>query len=203
MNVTVCCRIRPVVVSNSYIFNIINSCLFIKFLSIFYFNQNGSSNEEQYACKVQSETEIEVQNTIFELDKVFGPECSQKDVYSNLVLPMVLDALNGYNMTLFTYGQTGSGKTYTMQGIGQTDEKGIILRTAETIFTSASNISNDSCYKIFLSCMEIYQEKLIDLLSMETSRYVITTLTAFRFSAQNLFQERNFEIIADSTTEKW
>ena len=159
--------------------------------------QAEGSNEAQYACKVHSETEIEVQNTIFELDKVFGPSCSQKVIYDDLVLPMVLDALEGYNMTLFTYGQTGSGKTYTMQGvISQNDDKGIISRTAETILSTTvatAAASTEHSYRILLSCMEIYQEKLIDLLPVDRK----TESTALRIR-----QQSNGEVWVQGLMEK-
>ena len=101
---------------------------------------------------------------MFSLEGVFGTDSTQKFVFDTLVQPMVLDAMKGYNMTLFTFGQTGSGKTFTMSGIiGSPCDKGIISRTAETLY------SFDKC-KVKLSCMEIYQEKLFDLLIPSSGR---------------------------------
>ena len=49
---------------------------------------------------------------------MFGPGSKQKDLYDQVVDPIVKEALEGYNWTIFAYGQTGTGKTYTMEGEG-------------------------------------------------------------------------------------
>ena len=41
---------------------------------------------------------------------------SQETVFKNMVLPLVQNAFEGYNVCLFAYGQTGSGKSYSMMG---------------------------------------------------------------------------------------
>lgn len=52
---------------------------------------------------------------LYQLDRVFGPNDKQKDVYSE-VDQLVQSTLDGYRVCIFAYGQTGSGKTYTMEG---------------------------------------------------------------------------------------
>ena len=47
----------------------------------------------------------------YPFDAVFGPEASQELVYDEVVQPMLVEVLEGYNCTLFAYGQTGTGKT--------------------------------------------------------------------------------------------
>ncbi|VDK77860.1 unnamed protein product [Dibothriocephalus latus] len=49
-------------------------------------------------------------------DRVFGPRSKQAEVYNEMVAPVVLEVIEGYNCTIFAYGQTGTGKTYTMTG---------------------------------------------------------------------------------------
>lgn len=50
-------------------------------------------------------------------DKVFGPETSQEQLFSECGIPSLIEkVVEGYHATIFAYGQTGSGKTYTMEG---------------------------------------------------------------------------------------
>ena len=78
----------------------------------------------------------------------------------------IKDVLKGYNETVIAYGQTGSGKTYTMFGPDLFDEdmKGIIPRAAEDIFTKIDDCEEDIEFDIRCSMLEIYKEKLRDLL---------------------------------------
>lgn len=56
------------------------------------------------------------------IGQVFGPTSKQRDLYEQVVSPIVNEALEGYNCTIFAYGQTGTGKTYTMEGEGRKEE---------------------------------------------------------------------------------
>lgn len=47
----------------------------------------------------------------YSVDKVFGPEADQEDIYNQVVQEAVDEVLMGYNCTIFAYGQTGTGKT--------------------------------------------------------------------------------------------
>lgn len=38
----------------------------------------------------------------------------QEEVYTECVVPLLDDFLDGYNATVLAYGQTGTGKTFTM-----------------------------------------------------------------------------------------
>ena len=76
------------------------------------------------------------------------------------------DILNGYNGTVFAYGQTGAGKSYTMMGSDIEDEaqRGIIPRIVEQMFRSILQSPNNIEYTVRVSYMEIYMEKIRDLL---------------------------------------
>ncbi|KAG3068158.1 hypothetical protein PI125_g23472 [Phytophthora idaei] len=85
--------------------------------------------------------------------------------------PFVAELFAGYNYTIIAYGQTGSGKTYTTVG-GQTSaSRGLIPRAMETIFEEMARIDPTE-YDVSLtaSFIEIYQEKLRDLLLPNSSR---------------------------------
>lgn len=74
---------------------------------------------------------------------------------------MLNHAFEGYNVCIFAYGQTGAGKSYTM--MGSRDEEGIIPRICRNLFTSMTDIN--TVYSIEVSYMEIYCEKVRDLLN--------------------------------------
>ncbi|XP_031365434.1 kinesin-like protein KIF14 isoform X2 [Apis dorsata] len=97
---------------------------------------------------------------------------NQEIVFKNMVLPLVQNAFEGYNVCLFAYGQTGSGKSYSMMGQESTqitassfDEAiGIIPRFCQEIFARISNNMNIKT-TVEISYFEIYNEKIHDLLT--------------------------------------
>ncbi|ORX97653.1 kinesin heavy chain [Basidiobolus meristosporus CBS 931.73] len=102
----------------------------------------------------------------FTFDRCFGPTTSQQELFEYGILQTVDDVMNGYNGTVFAYGQTGSGKTHTMMGDMESEEfKGIIPRIVETIFKSIHNSPSTIEYTVKVSYMEIYMEKIRDLLN--------------------------------------
>lgn len=103
----------------------------------------------------------------FTFDRVFDMTSRQNEVFDYSIRPTVDDILNGYNGTVFAYGQTGAGKSYTMMGTDIMDEKGkgIIPRIVEQIFTSILSSASDIEYTVRVSYMEIYMERIRDLLA--------------------------------------
>lgn len=103
----------------------------------------------------------------FTYNYVFAPEDTQEMIYENAVKSMVLKLFDGYNVTILAYGQTGSGKTHTM---GTTfngtmdDEMGVIPRAVNEIFDTIQTMP-DHDFVVNCSFVELYQEKLYDLLS--------------------------------------
>lgn len=76
----------------------------------------------------------------------------------------ILDnAWEGYHCCLFAYGQTGSGKSYSMVGYGT--NKGIVPISCEEIFNRIkTNTSDEKQFEVLVSMLEIYNEKIQDLL---------------------------------------
>lgn len=90
--------------------------------------------------------------------------------------------LDGYNCSVLAYGQTGSGKTFTMQGgldvchdpckhgsspidaRDRVETLGIIPRAVHTIFREG-DAGGGRRYWVYVSHMEIYNERLFDLLA--------------------------------------
>uniref|UniRef100_A0A8C5FLJ4 plus-end-directed kinesin ATPase n=1 Tax=Gadus morhua TaxID=8049 RepID=A0A8C5FLJ4_GADMO len=92
---------------------------------------------------------------------------SQVQVYRDIGEEMLLHAFEGYNVCIFAYGQTGSGKSYTMMGRQEKDQIGIIPLMCEDLFTKFSDTNNDNSksYSVEVSYMEIYCERVRDLLN--------------------------------------
>ena len=101
---------------------------------------------------------------------------NQENVFRNMVLPLVQNAFEGYNVCLFAYGQTGSGKSYSMMGqesaqvntISIDEAVGIIPRFCQEIFTRTSTNMNTKT-TVEISYFEIYNEKIHDLLTNVTN----------------------------------
>lgn len=93
-------------------------------------------------------------------DKHFA---DQAYVFSQLGTGVLENAFEGYNACIFAYGQTGSGKSYTM--MGPEEDQGIIPRLCGSLFDQIEKTSTDNMtYKVEVSYMEIYNEKVRDLL---------------------------------------
>ncbi|XP_047676299.1 kinesin-like protein KIF1A isoform X7 [Tachysurus fulvidraco] len=90
----------------------------------------------------------------------------QKQVYKDIGEEMLLHAFEGYNVCIFAYGQTGAGKSYTMMGKQEKDQQGIIPLMCEDLFTKINdNGDNNMSYSVEVSYMEIYCERVRDLLN--------------------------------------
>ena len=106
----------------------------------------------------------------FNFDKIFPPNSTQKEIYEDGAKDIIDSVLSGYNGTIIAYGQTGSGKTYTMEGkIGDEATKGIIPRMIEHIFNYIYNNENIE-FLLKVSIVEIYQEKIRDLLNLNKNK---------------------------------
>ncbi|XP_047669895.1 kinesin-like protein KIF1A isoform X9 [Tachysurus fulvidraco] len=92
---------------------------------------------------------------------------SQQQVYRDIGEEMLLHAFEGYNVCIFAYGQTGAGKSYTMMGRQEEGQQGIIPLLCEDLFTKIndSNTDNSMSYSVEVSYMEIYCERVRDLLN--------------------------------------
>ncbi|XP_043097341.1 kinesin-like protein KIF1A isoform X12 [Puntigrus tetrazona] len=92
---------------------------------------------------------------------------SQQQVYRDIGEEMLLHAFEGYNVCIFAYGQTGAGKSYTMMGKQEKDQQGIIPLLCEDLFTKINdnNTDNNMSYSVEVSYMEIYCERVRDLLN--------------------------------------
>ncbi|XP_072442187.1 kinesin-like protein KIF1B isoform X14 [Chiloscyllium punctatum] len=94
---------------------------------------------------------------------------SQHQVYNDIGKEMLQHSFEGYNVCIFAYGQTGAGKSYTMMGKQDKDHQGIIPQLCEELFEKINDNSNsDVSYSVEVSYMEIYCERVRDLLNPKT-----------------------------------
>ncbi|XP_032668984.1 uncharacterized protein LOC116843067 [Odontomachus brunneus] len=86
---------------------------------------------------------------------------TQATIYQTLG-QSILDAMFlGYNSCLVAYGQSASGKTYTM--MGTKEDPGLIPRLCEGLFSRVEQ-ENGRTYRVTISYLEIYNERVRDLL---------------------------------------
>ena len=132
--------------------------------------EKTSGNEQ--VCVFTSPTSLQFNSTReknvyrYNFDRIFTPSSTQEDIYSFGVKEIIDSVLNGYNGTVLAYGQTSSGKTYTMQGEMEPPEiQGIIPRMISHVFKYIYNTEGTD-FIIKVSMIEIYQEKIRDLLDI-------------------------------------
>ncbi|CAJ1945681.1 unnamed protein product [Cylindrotheca closterium] len=129
----------------------------------------------------------------FTFDMVFDEYASQEDVYNECLSDVPCRIMNGVDCTVLAHGQSGTGKTHTMMGQGQGIEmairsaatgegesavspmadqgaldcaqsEGMIPRTVAALFEEIRNQPKSVQCVVRCSYVEIYIEKIYDLL---------------------------------------
>ncbi|KAI9186654.1 hypothetical protein LWI28_019602 [Acer negundo] len=126
--------------------------------------------------KVSSDS-LSVGDRKLTFDSVFDSNSNQEDIFQSVGVPLVENALAGYNATVLSYGQTGSGKTYTMWGPPSAmvedpaprSNQGIVPRIFQKLFSEIQREQENSDgkqinYQCRCSFLEIYNEQIGDLL---------------------------------------
>eukprot|EP01147_Barroeca_monosierra_P005052 gene5052-8759_t len=119
--------------------------------SVFQFPDEGE-------CTVQR---LDGSTSRFEYDQCYGPETTQERVFND-TKPVIMSCVDGYNVCIMAYGQTGSGKTYTM--MGTTANPGVNRRAVRELLELCKS-REEVNHTITVSLMEVYNEKLFDLLT--------------------------------------
>ncbi|KAJ6737586.1 KINESIN-LIKE PROTEIN [Salix viminalis] len=125
---------------------------------------NGSNCVVEFDSSQDNELQIissDSSKKQFKFDHVFEPEDNQEAVFAQ-TKPIVASVLDGYNACIFAYGQTGTGKTFTMEG--SPENRGVNYRTLDELFRLSQERSGIMRYGLFVSMMEVYNEKIRDLL---------------------------------------
>ncbi|KAM0253026.1 hypothetical protein ACHAQJ_007457 [Trichoderma viride] len=99
-------------------------------------------------------------------DNVFSTHDNNARVYDHIAKRLVRRVMEGYHGTVFAYGQTGTGKTFSMQGTASSP--GVIPLAITDIFSYIRETPSRE-FLLRVSYLEIYNEKIHDLLSMASA----------------------------------
>ncbi|KAF4988323.1 hypothetical protein FGRMN_9831 [Fusarium graminum] len=99
-------------------------------------------------------------------DNVFATHDNNSRVYDHIAKRLVRRVMEGYHGTVFAYGMTGTGKTFSMQGTASSP--GVIPLAITDIFSYIRETPSRE-FLLRVSYLEIYNEKIHDLLSMSSA----------------------------------
>ncbi|KAH9599467.1 Kinesin motor domain [Trypanosoma melophagium] len=131
---------------------------------------------------------ILLDNKTYDPDYIFPPTATQDDVFA-VCQPILQSVKDGLNGTVMVYGQTGTGKTHTMLGAtGETS--GIAHRMIAHMLehVQQKTLEGSQC-ALTLSMIEIYNERLTDMLS-ENGDTEVTLVGGFPRSTVKLTLSR-------------
>ncbi|XP_037952588.1 kinesin-like protein KIF12, partial [Teleopsis dalmanni] len=136
---------------------------------------------------------------VYTYNVVFEPGATQEDVLDYSGIKRIIEmAIEGFSCTAFCYGQTGSGKTHTLTGppdlfVGKPNlndpRHGLIFRSFVYLFQLIKN-RNDINFVLKASFLEIYNERVIDLLNPGSHRKSLAVRWSKKsggFFVENLF----------------
>ena len=117
----------------------------------------------------------------FTFNKVFPVTTGQEEVFEE-VNSFIKSALDGFNVTIFSYGGTDTGKTFTIEGDLLDKKKyGLIPRSINKLISGTEELTKWGwkC-DLLLSTQEIYNDKLLDLLSKDNDSLQSTGLKTYQ-----------------------
>ncbi|XP_055959393.1 centromere-associated protein E isoform X3 [Patella vulgata] len=101
---------------------------------------------------------------LYTFDCVYDDNATTYEINDEISSPIVQAAMTSFHGTVFAYGQSGSGKTYSMSGDNMSP--GLIALAIDEIFEYINEAPNKQ-FLLRITYMEIYNEKIYDLLSSE------------------------------------
>ncbi|KAM9209473.1 kinesin-like protein KIF22 [Dugong dugon] len=110
----------------------------------------------------------------YQFDAFYGERSSQQDIYAGSVQPILRHLLEGQNASVLAYGPTGAGKTHTM--LGSPEQPGVIPRALMDLLQLTREEGAEGrpwALSVTMSYLEIYQEKVLDLLDPTSGDLVI------------------------------
>jgi len=117
--------------------------------------------------------------SVYSFSSIMTEESTNQDVYDTVMKPLLDAAFEGVNGCLLAYGQTGSGKTYTVLGpeglATEGEHRGLLPRALDDIFFRAAQLDKAETLEVRIGALEIYQNKVFDLLKNKK----VTLVSAF------------------------
>jgi len=128
-------------------------------------NEWDKLTKEQTVCEVNTPKSIASGKTHdFEFDRLFPPQCRNKNVYNVLRNQWFPSLIGGMSVGVIPYGVSGSGKSHTVHGTRA--EPGIVPLFCKDLFhrlkTSYGHLGFTNTVRV--QFLEIYNDKVVDLL---------------------------------------
>ncbi|XP_039293015.1 kinesin-like protein KIF12 isoform X2 [Nilaparvata lugens] len=136
---------------------------------------------------------------LFSFNVVFEPGATQEDIFQFSGIKRLIEmAVAGFSTTCFCYGQTGSGKTHTLTGPPglfdrnpdpYSENHGLVFRSFMHLFRQLQE-RPETHFVLKASFLEIYNEKVIDLLNPGSARKPLAVRWSKKtrgFFVENLF----------------
>lgn len=98
---------------------------------------------------------------MYRFNRVFRPDSTQEEVFKD-TKDLIRSCLDGYNVCIFAYGQTGTGKTWTITG--KEGQEGLVPKAIREVYALAAKRQKMWDTKIEIQMLELYCDKLRDLL---------------------------------------
>ncbi|XP_013386504.1 kinesin-like protein KIF16B [Lingula anatina] len=131
----------------------------------------GDADKTEYGDSRDKVKHFVFDYAYWSVDSKLPDYASQELLFQDLGTEVLQSAYEGYNACVFAYGQTGTGKTFTM--MGDPEQVGLTPRICEGLFARMDDTDEGEhiSYRIDVSYLEIYNERVRDLLAHPLSKH--------------------------------
>lgn len=121
------------------------------------------------ACEDVNGNPEDDEKTAFAIQHALPYGCSQDFLYQKTVQPMILNFLEGFDISIVTYGQYCTGKTYSMYGPNfdcgyKESEQGIVVRAISDMFAHLMKRPAGCRFAINVAWIDVRGDEIHDLL---------------------------------------
>ena len=160
-NVKSYCRIRP----NNTIFNCLGNKIEIL--------NNNKTLSVDFTPDSERNNPLKQNKVLYNFTDIFGTSTSNKEIFEIVCRESIEQFFSKQkNFLIFVYGITNSGKTYTISG--NLNGGGILQHSLYFLGEEFEKLrSNNSLWQLTCTYVEIYNEEIYDLLSIERKKLKI------------------------------